>query len=136
MNTDLCSSVLLTQNPCPAVKDIFTAKTRRARRKAISKTLRSSRLRGGFFWLRLGCSVFIGGCILCDLCRRKSLQLAKDFWRQLHTRNLHTRMRFRICPSARRVSRTNRDVAVLCGSVLPRTCAPGRRRVDQLKHTL
>src|SRR6266702_1301347 len=64
MNTDLCSSVLLTQNPCPAVKNIFTAKTRRARRKAISKTSRSSRLRGGFFGLRLGCTVFICGFIL------------------------------------------------------------------------
>src|SRR5437667_11966306 len=63
MNTDLCSSVLLTQNPCPAVKDIFTAKTRRARRKAISKTSRSSRLRGGFFGLRLGCTVFICGFV-------------------------------------------------------------------------
>src|SRR5438552_17080377 len=41
MNTDPCSSVLLTCNPWPAVKDIFTAKTRTARRKAISKTLRS-----------------------------------------------------------------------------------------------
>src|SRR5437773_4070653 len=82
--------VLLTCKSCPAVKDIFTAKTRRARRKTISKTLRSSRLRGGFFGLRLGCSVFIGGCILCDLCRRTSLQLAKDFWRQTQTSILET----------------------------------------------
>ncbi|PYV06070.1 MAG: hypothetical protein DMG10_02975 [Acidobacteria bacterium] len=29
-------------------------------RKAISKTSRSSRLRGGFFGLRLGCTVYIG----------------------------------------------------------------------------
>src|SRR5438132_7707396 len=93
--TDLCSSVLLilTCKSLSGGQGYFhreDAKTRRARRKTISKTLRSSRLRGGFFGLRLGCSVFIGGCILCDLCRRKSLQLAEDFWRQTQTSILET----------------------------------------------
>src|SRR5881396_1133343 len=64
MNTDGYGSVFIcTTNAQILVRQSRIFSPRRARRKAISKTSRSSRLRGGFFWLRLGCTVFICGFV-------------------------------------------------------------------------
>src|SRR5438046_521546 len=73
MNTDPCSSVLLTCKSLSGGQGYFHREDAKNAKKAISKTSRSSRLRGGFLCLWLGCSVFIGGFILCSLRRRKFL---------------------------------------------------------------
>src|SRR5947207_385360 len=133
----LCASVLLTCESLSGGQGYFHREDAKSAKKSDFKNFAFFASSRWFFWVAAGLLCVHRWLHFVRFMQTKILAACEGFLASdpdLHTRNLHTRMRFRICPSARRVSRTNRDVAVLCGSVLPRTCAPGRRRVDQLKH--
>src|SRR5437773_672841 len=107
MNTDRCSSVLLTRKSMSGGQRYFHREDAKSAKKSDFKNFAFFASSRWFFGVAAGLLCVHRWLHFVRFMQTKILAACEGFLASdpdLHTRNLHTRMRFRICPPARRVS--------------------------------